>query len=73
MKKRNRNKSAVVRNSRSDAVSVDTDEYEYLCNSSESSEYAEIYELVKIREQTPLEEYLSHEEMLQKLEENDES
>jgi len=39
----------------------------------EFSEDAEIYELVKIREQTPLEEYLSHEEMLQRLAENDES
>ncbi len=33
----------------------------------EFSEHAEIYEIVKKREQTPLEEYLSHEEMLQKL------
>ncbi len=71
IKNRSRDKIAIVRNNRPEAVIIDIDEYEYLCKLHEISEDAEIYNLIKIREQTPREAYLSHEEMMRKLEENE--
>ncbi|MGE0082919.1 MAG: hypothetical protein AB7S75_00720 [Desulfococcaceae bacterium] len=71
IKNRSRDKIAIVRNNRPEAVIIDIDEYEYLCKLHEISEDAEIYNLIKIREQTPREAYLSHEEMMRKLEKNE--
>ena len=58
----------IVRDDRPEAVLMSIDEYERLCEASELLEHLEIYKTVREREQTPAEDYINHEEMLQRLE-----
>jgi len=61
-------KIAIVRDDRPEAVLVGIDEYERLCEASELLEHPEIYKIVRDREHTPAEAYVTHEEMLRRLE-----
>jgi len=68
IRNRSRERIAIVRGDRPEAVLMSADEYEHLCEASELLEHLEIYKTVRDREQTPDEAYITHEEMLQKLE-----
>ncbi len=59
-----RKKIAVVRNDRLEAVIMSVREYERISEVCELSEYTDIYQTVKAREQTPISEYIDHEDIL---------
>ena len=62
-----RKKIAVVRNDRLEAVIMSAGEYERICEAVELMEHTDIYRTIKLRERTPISEYLDHEDMLKKL------
>jgi len=69
---RHKERIAIIRNDRPEAVLMGIDEYERLCEASELLEHLEIYKTVRERERTPPREYVIHEEMLRKLEAEEE-
>ena len=60
-------KIAILKNNNIEAVLVPKDDYEKMKRALELQEHREIYEVVKKREQTPLNEYVSFDEMAKKL------
>jgi PHD/YefM family antitoxin component YafN of YafNO toxin-antitoxin module len=64
VKNSSRKKIAVVRNDRLEAVIMSVREYERIAELSELTEYMDIYQTVKAREQTPASEYIDHEDIL---------
>jgi len=72
IKNRCPDKIAIMRNNIPEAVLMPIDEYERLYEACELLEYLDIYKTVKDREQTPVEEYITHEEMIQRLEADEE-
>lgn len=60
-------KIAILKNNNIEAVLVPKDDYEKMKRALELQEHREIYEVVKEREQTPLNEYVSFDEMAKKL------
>ncbi len=63
-----REKIAIVRNEKPEAVLMGVDEYERLCEASELLEHLEIHRSLSTRKHIPAEAYITHEEMLRKLE-----
>ncbi|MDM8535570.1 hypothetical protein QUF70_02315 [Desulfobacterales bacterium HSG17] len=61
-----------MRNNRPEAVMMSIDEYERIYEAFELLEHLDTYKTIKEREQTPVNEYMSHEDILQKLKENQE-
>ena len=69
---RRRERIAIIRDDKPEAVMMGIDEYERLCEASELLEHLEIYKTIREREQTPPRAYITHEEMLRKLEAEEE-
>jgi len=63
-------KIAILKNNHIEAVLVPKDDYEKMKRALELQEHREIYEVVKEREQTPLNEYVSFDEMAKRLDIN---
>ncbi len=70
LRNQQQDKIAVIRHNRLEAVLMSIEEYECLRESYELLEHLEIYQTIKQREAMPTDEYLSHETLLQQLEEN---
>jgi len=62
-----RKKIAVVRNNRPEAVIMSVREYERISELCELAEYMDIHRTVKTWEQTPISEYIDHEDILRQV------
>jgi len=62
-----KDKIAISKNNKLEAVIIDIEEYEKLKNAYETIEHMEIAKLVKQRKTTPKEEYLDGDEVLKSL------
>lgn len=60
-------KFAILKNNHVEAVVVSKDEYERMKIALEEKEHREIYDVVQRRKETPLEAYISFDEMAKKL------
>ena len=66
--KKTKEKIAISKNNRLEAVIIDIEEYERLKEAYELMEHIEIGKIVEERSKTPQSEYLSMEELAEKLE-----
>ncbi len=64
IRNREKDKIAVMRKNKMEAVIVSVEEYEKMQEAVELFEHARIYEIVKKREKTPLEDYVGFDQLL---------
>lgn len=60
-------KIAILKNNHIEAVLVPKDDYEAMKRAWELQEHREIYEVIQKRKETPLDEYVSFEDMAKRL------
>jgi len=64
LKKHELEKVAVIRNNEIEAVIISINEYEAMKDILELQEHIDIYNMIKVREKTPKEEYISFDTIL---------